>query len=95
VWKDALAGLASAAAAVDLDKIPAPTLLVWGERDAIARRVDQEALDAGIRRSQLIVYEGVGHAPHWEAPQRFAVDLLAFLEREQLLGAHELRTRAM
>jgi pimeloyl-ACP methyl ester carboxylesterase len=85
VWKEAIAGLARADTAVDLRAITAPTLVLWGARDALARRVDQQALDAGISRSQLIVYEAAGHALHWEEPHRFALDLLAFLERNGIV----------
>jgi non-heme chloroperoxidase len=30
--------------------------------------------------SQLVVYPGAGHSPHWEEPNRFASDLVSFVE---------------
>jgi non-heme chloroperoxidase len=30
--------------------------------------------------SRLVVYEGAGHALHWERAERFAADLIAFAE---------------
>ena len=64
-----------------LSRIAAPTLIVWGDRDVIARHADQHTLAAGIRDARLIVYEGTGHALHWEEPERFARDLVAELPR--------------
>ncbi len=64
----------------ELDKIKAPTLIVWGDQDAILPRSDQEALAAAIAGSRLVVYPGAGHALYWEEPARFASDLVAFIE---------------
>ena len=64
-----------------LARIKAKTLLVWGDKDAMLTRADQDGLLAGIAGSRLIVYPDTGHALHWEEPQRFARDLLQFLEQ--------------
>ncbi len=64
----------------ELNQIKAPTLLVWGDQDAIIPRSDQEAQRAAIADARLVVYEGYGHAIHWEAPERFASDLVSFVE---------------
>jgi pimeloyl-ACP methyl ester carboxylesterase len=56
----------------------APTLILWGDRDGLCSRGDQEALLAAIAGSRLVVYEGAGHGLHWEEPERFAADLVAF-----------------
>jgi pimeloyl-ACP methyl ester carboxylesterase len=61
-----------------LSLIQAPTLIVWGDRDALCPRADQQALLGAIRGSRLAVYEGAGHGLHWEEPERFAADLAAF-----------------
>jgi pimeloyl-ACP methyl ester carboxylesterase len=55
----------------ELGKIKAPTLIVWGDQDAIHARSEQEVLAATIAGSQLIVYPGAGHAVHWEEPEHF------------------------
>jgi pimeloyl-ACP methyl ester carboxylesterase len=38
-------------------------------------------LQQALSGSDLRVYAGIGHAPHWEAPDRFVHDFLAFLAR--------------
>ena len=63
----------------ELDKIKAPTLIVWGDQDTILPRSDQEALAAAIPGSRLLVYPGAGHAFYWENPGRVASDLAAFI----------------
>jgi non-heme chloroperoxidase len=78
VWRAALEGLMEDDFVSELDRVKAPTLIAWGERDGLVPRADQDALLAGIRGSRLVVYEGTGHGLHWEAPERFAADLTAF-----------------
>jgi len=63
----------------DLKKIKVPTLLLWGEQDSIFHRDDQQTLLDTIPRATLKVYPETGHALHWERPERFTRDLLAFI----------------
>jgi pimeloyl-ACP methyl ester carboxylesterase len=80
VWQAAWRSrLAAEDASDELDAIAAPTLIVWGDRDQRCPRRHQDALMAGIRDARLVVYEGVGHSPHVEAPERFAADLATFV----------------
>jgi non-heme chloroperoxidase len=79
VWRGAFAGFFEDDFADELAEIAAPTAIFWGDRDALARRVDQDALVASIPGSRLFVYGGTGHALHWEEPERFAADLTAFV----------------
>ena len=46
--------------------------------------VSLRLLRSALPNSSLLVYEQVGHALHWEQPQRFANDLADFVAR---LGA--------
>lgn len=80
VWRATLEGLLEDDSFEELGKIDAPTLIVWGDEDAILPRSDQEALAAAIAGSQLVVYSGAGHALYWEEPARFASDLVAFVQ---------------
>jgi non-heme chloroperoxidase len=79
VWRAALAGLIEDDVARDRHRIAAPTLLIWGERDAFVPRADQDALMAEIRGARrLVVHAGGGHAVHWEDPARVAGEIAAF-----------------
>lgn len=79
VWKAALLeGLLEADFSGELAAIQAPTLIFWGDRDALTRN-GQEALTTAIAGSRLVVYAGAGHGLHWEEPERFAADLAAFV----------------
>jgi pimeloyl-ACP methyl ester carboxylesterase len=77
VWRAALQGLLEARPE-PAGTILAPTLLCYGERDAFVPRADQDALLARIPGAELRIYEGGGHALHWERPARFAADLVEF-----------------
>jgi pimeloyl-ACP methyl ester carboxylesterase len=76
LWHDTVLTDSSA----ELGTIAAPTLLVWGERDAFSPRSAQDGLVAAIPGARLSVYAGAGHAMHWEEPARFAAELAAFAD---------------
>ncbi len=79
VWRDTFEGLLEDDSLEDLHEIEAPTLVVWGDRDAILPRSDQDSLATAISGSRLLVYEDAGHAFYWEEPGRVAADLAAFI----------------
>lgn len=79
VWRAATDAFATSDPLAGLDSVRAPTRLVWGDQDAFVPRADQERLLAVLPAAHLIVYEGVGHAVHWEQPHRFSADLHAFV----------------
>ena len=54
--------------------------MIWGDQDVFCSRANQDALVEGIPDVRLVVYEGTGHAVHWEEPERFAADVTAFVE---------------
>lgn len=56
-----------------------PTLIVWGDRDAIIPVEHAHAAHEAIAGSRLEILEGVGHFPHAEAPDRFVEVLGDFL----------------
>jgi pimeloyl-ACP methyl ester carboxylesterase len=81
VWRAAFEGFFEDDFAAELGKIATPTLILWGDRDVLSPRVDQDALLAAIEGSRLKIYQGAGHALHWEEPERFAADLVSFTFR--------------
>jgi len=48
---------------------------------------------AAIAGSRLVVYRGAGHSPHWEEPERFASDLVAFIKTLTIQGEMSLQRR--
>jgi pimeloyl-ACP methyl ester carboxylesterase len=80
VWRGAFEAFLENDFVADLGRVSVPTLLLWGDRDEFCTREDQDALLDAIPNCELIRYEGVGHAIHWEQPQRFAADLLEFVD---------------
>lgn len=92
VWRAALDGLLDAAPPTDAGLITAPTRILWGDRDAYCARGQQVLLTAAIPAAELIVYEGTGHALHWEEPARAAADIAAFVS---LRGPRRPRSAAV
>jgi non-heme chloroperoxidase len=80
VWRAALEGMLEDDFAGEEHKIEALTLLIWGGRDALCSRRDHEVLLSAIAQARLVVYENAGHAAHWDEPERFAADLVAFIK---------------
>jgi non-heme chloroperoxidase len=79
VWRALFAGFLEDDFAGELRRVTSPTLMMWGDRDTFVRRSDQDVLLRSIEGSRLIVYEGAGHALHWEEPSRFGADLSQFV----------------
>jgi len=77
-----------------------PTLILWGRDDGLIPVSHAIAAHQAIPGSRLEVFEGVGHFPHCEAPERFVDVLLDFIDvsepasispdvrRELLRGRH-------
>jgi pimeloyl-ACP methyl ester carboxylesterase len=56
-----------------------PTLLIWGERDSIIPLRHGEAAHQALPGSILEVFEGIGHQPQQEAPERFVRVIVDFI----------------
>jgi pimeloyl-ACP methyl ester carboxylesterase len=61
-------------------RIAAPTLLVWGERDALLPVELAAAWQRAIPHARLVTIAGAGHVPMIEAPSAFSEALLEFLD---------------
>jgi len=62
-----------------LARITAPTLIEWGEVDAVIPIEQGRRLVQDIPGAKLITYPGVGHTAQEEAPAETVADALAFL----------------
>ncbi len=62
-----------------LRQIRAPTLLVWGEKDAMIPVANATDYQSAVPDSQLITFPGLGHVPQEEAPARALDPVRAFL----------------
>jgi pimeloyl-ACP methyl ester carboxylesterase len=57
-----------------------PTLIVWGANDAIIPSHHAAAAHATLPSSRVEIFEGVGHFPHCEDPDRFVRVLTDFID---------------
>ena len=62
-----------------LQKITAPTLLVWGEQDGMIPFANSNDYLKAIAGSQRVSFKGVGHLPHEEAPEASIGPVRGFL----------------
>ncbi len=62
-----------------LKHLATPTLIQWGAEDTWIPVADAHRFDADIPNSELIIYEGAGHVPMEEIPERTARDAKIFL----------------
>ena len=56
-----------------------PTLIVWGAQDPFIPVRHAVAAHDAIPGSRLEIFDGVGHYPHCEAPERFVAVLVDFI----------------
>ncbi|HIA05338.1 MAG TPA: alpha/beta hydrolase, partial [Flavobacteriales bacterium] len=59
--------------------IKAPTLIMWGSKDAWVSVKNAEAFENDLPRSKKVIYEGVGHIPMEEIPGKSVRDVHKFL----------------
>jgi pimeloyl-ACP methyl ester carboxylesterase len=63
-----------------LARITAPTLLVWGDRDAMIPIANADDYLKAIPGARLAMFPGVGHLPQEEAAQPSGQTVLQFLQ---------------
>lgn len=80
-WKQILQDMMQIDTTADLARLKVPALLLWGDRDTFVLRSDQNRLNAALKGSTLVVFEGTGHDPHWEEPGRTAELVAVFIQR--------------
>ena len=86
VWQALVEGALQDDFSEKLHTIKLPTMIIWGDRDGITTRNDQEAQIAAIQNAHYVEYSDTGHAPHWEEPRRFASDQVSFVETDVIGG---------
>ena len=59
-----------------LDGVMVPCTMIWGRRDRSHRYTDPESLRTCIPGVNVVVFDGCGHFPDLEAPERYADILL-------------------
>ena len=81
VWRDYMEGvILTPDHASRLGEIGAPTLILWGEHDAMFPREDQDRLASAMPDATLEAYPETGHAVHWERPERVVLNLETFMK---------------
>jgi pimeloyl-ACP methyl ester carboxylesterase len=81
LWREVLAAVIAYDDVNELGAIKAPACLMWGDRDALFPREDQDRLSAAIPGIEPRIYPDIGHCPNWECPETVAEDLLAFISK--------------
>ncbi len=62
-----------------LDKVKAPTLIIWGRDDMLLPMKMGEHFHQGIAGSQMIVIDGAAHVPMMGKPDEFNAAVIKFL----------------
>ncbi len=66
-----------------------PMLVVWGGRDPIVPALHAETVRSRVPSARVEVFDGAGHWPHLDEPERFCDVLLDFIQTTEP-AAHDL-----
>ncbi|MBI5034544.1 MAG: alpha/beta fold hydrolase [Chloroflexi bacterium] len=66
----------------ELDRVTAPTLILWGDRDRTVPPWHGDRHINALPKAELIVLEGAGHIPQNEFPERVNELMLGFLTNQ-------------
>jgi pimeloyl-ACP methyl ester carboxylesterase len=90
VWRDYFEGVVlTVDDTARFGEIGAPTLILWGEQDALLPREEQEQRAATIPDATLRVYPETGHLAHWVRPEWVVRDLEVFMRESRPADSHE------
>lgn len=67
---------------LDLGRIQAPTLVLWGEKDRVLNPENAKVFKQYIPRSELVILPNVGHVPMIEVPEQSAAAVRQFIEKQ-------------
>jgi pimeloyl-ACP methyl ester carboxylesterase/tetratricopeptide (TPR) repeat protein len=88
-WKQILTGMLEFEAADS--SIRCPTLVIGGDKDAVFPVSEQEALGRAIAGASITIVPGIGHALHWEDPERFVRELVSFVGHQTSASGAAIR----
>lgn len=63
----------------EIAAVTTPTLILWGEEDRLIPAEAGQWLAKTMPSSRLVIYPGIGHLPHEEAPEATLGDLVPWL----------------
>lgn len=66
-----------------LGEITMPTLILWGEQDALIPLAAGIKMNKLIKSSKLVVFDNCGHLPQEEAPTRTVDELMKFVGEQK------------
>lgn len=72
---------------LELQRISAPTLILWGDQDALIPVEHGPQFESAIPNAELIIYDEVGHVPQEEIAVKSVRDTLSFLA--MIDGSHK------
>ncbi|MDQ0193654.1 pimeloyl-ACP methyl ester carboxylesterase [Paenibacillus wynnii] len=62
-----------------LKELSVPALLIKGRHDPVICEVQTQTFVRDVRNGFLKIYDESGHLPHFEEPDRFAMDVIQFV----------------
>lgn len=65
-----------------LGEIKKPTLIIWGKQDGLLPVADAYSFNKGIAGSEIMIFDGCGHAPQFEKAADFNKAVLDFLGKK-------------
>ena len=81
VWTAAMQGLAGFDVRAQLPALRVPALIMFGSRENVVTRADQDVFTQRLASARLVVFDGLGHAVHWDDPAGVGEELVAFVEQ--------------
>jgi pimeloyl-ACP methyl ester carboxylesterase len=79
IWKDFMSDVSILES--KLDKITAPTLILWGDSDKILHISSVPIFEKGIKNSKSVIIKECGHVPQMEKPAETATQYIDFIKR--------------
>lgn len=76
----------------NLKQMDTPTLILWGEKDHWIPLTNAYKFQFSLPNSELIIYEGVGHIPMEEIPEKSVKDTMSFLENKTFDSGVKIQT---